>query len=258
MNVPSNPTVSEYFTLSLLDANGNSLGRYQTGKDRTASFGISAVGTYSLKMSYASSGLSPFHDSGEYTLTASLAAGQANGFESESNHSIASADDITLGAAIKAQLSTRDDQDYFKLTATSSGILSVAMDVPTDSSLYEYFTLGLFDAAGNNLGQYQTGKDRTVNFGVATSGTYYLKMSDVSSRFSTYHDSGEYSLTASIAAGSAQGFESESNNSIASADDITLDTAIKAQLATKDDQDYFRLAATAAGILSVVMDVPTN
>jgi len=258
MDVPTNSTVPDYFTLSLLDANGQSAGRYQTGNDKSMSFGVASSGIYYLKMTGASSAFSAQYDSGEYKLTTSLVEVSADGFESESNNSIDAADDITLGAAIKGQLSTKDDQDYFRVTATSAGILSVTMDVPTNRSLVEFFTLGLYDDAGNNLGQYQTGKDLTVNFGVAALGTYYLKMTDASSGFSVSHDSGEYTLTTSFALGASNGFESESNNSIASADAVISGKVINAQLSARSDNDYFRITALSAGVLNVLFESPTN
>jgi subtilisin family serine protease len=168
------------------------------------------------------------------------------------------ADDITLDTAIKAQLATKDDQDYFRLAATAAGILSVVMDVPTNRFLSEYFTLGLYDAAGNNLGQYQTGRDLTVSFGVAAAGTYYLKMTDASSEFFTLHNAGQYALTASLAAGAVEGFESESNSSMALADAVIPGTLVKAQLSTSSDNDYFRITALSVGVLNVSFDSPTN
>jgi hypothetical protein len=52
--------------------------------------------------------------------------------------------------------------------------------------------------------------------------------------------------------------EAEANNTQATANAVTLGTAITGQLATTTDVDYYKVTATSAGTLSVVFDVPTN
>ena len=75
---------------------------------------------------------------------------------------------------------------------------------------------------------------------------------------SSGYNSGQYSITASHVAGSANGSESEANNSIATADAVTLGSAITGQLSATTDVDYYAVAVTAAGTLTLVFDVPTD
>ena len=52
--------------------------------------------------------------------------------------------------------------------------------------------------------------------------------------------------------------ESESNNSPPTANAVTLGSAITGQLSTATDVDYFSVAVTAAGALTLLFDVPTS
>ena len=174
-------------------------------------------------------------------------------YETELNNSSATADTVISGNAVKGQLGTSSDVDYYQITATGAGTLSVALDIPTvQYSFYNYFSLGLYDAAGNSLGEYKTGTDNTYGFGIAAAGTYYLKMSS-----SQEYNSNQYELTPTLTNGPPNGFESEPNNSLATADTITSGNAIKGQLSTSSDLDYYRITATGAGTLSVALDIPT-
>ena len=135
--------------------------------------------------------------------------------EAESNSTTSTANALTLGSAIKGQLSSSSDVDYYKFTASTAGAVSIALDVPTNS-FSDYFSFTLYDSSNNKLGSYSTGKDLTASLGVSTAGTYYIKVDAPS----FYHDAGQYSLTASLAAGSSAGFEAESNSTTSTTDSL--------------------------------------
>ncbi len=158
--------------------------------------------------------------------------------EQESNNSRSTANSITLGTAVFGNLSLFTDVDYYAVTVGSSGMLSVAFDVPTNSSYSDYFKLGLYDSGGTLLSMFSTGVDRAYTAGVAAAGTYYIGVTGNDYLSGYYFNSGQYSLTASIVAGSANGAESEPNNTISTADAMTLGTAITGQLSSYTDTDY--------------------
>ena len=56
----------------------------------------------------------------------------------------------------------------------------------------------------------------------------------------------------------AQLVETESNNSLGSADELVAGTAIKGQLFNASDIDYFSIAATGAGTISINFDPTVN
>ena len=72
---------------------------------------------------------------------------------------------------------------------------------------------------------------------------YYLSV-DVPSY---YYNGSSYSVTANLVAGSVEGFESESNDTFATADTLALGTAITGQLSSSTDIDAYKLTVSAAG-----------
>jgi hypothetical protein len=97
------------------------------------------------------------------------------------------------------------------------------------------------DSSGNVLGSQDVGDDTKFSAGVTSAGTYYVAVDAYQSTYSTYYDSGEYSLTASITSGSTANIETESNNTRSTADALVSGSAIKGQLHSETDIDYYSL-----------------
>ena len=172
--------------------------------------------------------------------------------EVENNNSLASANSLELGQAVQGSLASRNDRDFYRLSATSSGTLTVSLDVPSTWGFFDAFRLSLFDSAGTLLNTYATGQDASFYLGLPAAGSYFLAVqSDL------MHLSGNYSLSASLQAGLG-GIESESNDTLASADALTLGSARRGQLSSRKDKDFFSLTATQAGVLSLAFDAPTE
>ena len=175
--------------------------------------------------------------------------------ESEPNNSRATANVVALNASVTGSLSTYADIDYYSVAATAAGTLSVIFDVPTNSSFSDYFKLSLYDGNGTLLSSFTTGMDKTYSVGVAAAGSYYIGVTSAG-QFS--YDSGQYSLTVSNVAGSTNGAESEANDTRATADTLTLGTAITGQLGSTSDVDYYALSISAVGNISLTLQTPTN
>lgn len=93
--------------------------------------------------------------------------------------------------------------------------------------MLNYFELGLYDSNGTLQSLFTTGADKTYTVGAPAAGTYYVGVSAVDSY---YHNSGQYSLTVAHAEGSAGGFETEANDTAATADAVALGSAITGQI----------------------------
>ena len=157
---------------------------------------------------------------------------------------------MTLGSAIKGQLSSSSDVDYYKFTASSAGAVSIALDVPANSSL-DYFSFTLYDSSNNELGTYSTGRDLTASLGVSTAGTYYIKVAVPS----YYHDAGQYSLTASLASTSELNREKEPNDVYPNI--LSSGLPISGNLSDANDIDTFSIATTGPGGLTIAFESPT-
>ena len=123
--------------------------------------------------SYRTSFGSVYHDSGEYALTATTTTGSTSGAETEDNNSQSNADSITSGVAIKGQLSSSTDKDYYKITTSGAGKIAVTFDAPTNTYT-DYFKLKLTDSSGTVLAAQETGKDTSFSAGVGSAGNYYV------------------------------------------------------------------------------------
>jgi len=248
LDVPTKSPNTPYFLLGLFDSTGTLLSQFTTGGDKTYTVGAPKSGTYYIGVTSDT-----YYSGGQYSIKASNTSGSANNYEAESNDSTATATQVILGKAITGQLSSYNDVDYYKVSATSAGSLTVVLDVPTKSPNAGYFLLGLFDSAGILLSQFSTGADKTYTVGAPVSGTYYVGVT----RY-YYYSSDQYRITVSNTAGSAHRYESESNDTTATATAAALGEGITGQLSSYSDVDYYKVTATSAGSLTVVFDVPTK
>ena len=73
-----------------------------------------------------------------------------------------------------------------------------------------------------------------------------------------FHDTGEYSLTGTTATGSTSGIETEANSTRANADAVSSGSPISGQLSSSSDIDYYAIAASEAGTISVNFDSPKS
>ena len=247
-DVPTSSTYSDYFELGVYNNAGTLLSLYATGTDKTYTIGAPSSGNYFIGVSS-----SYFYSASQYSITVSNTTATANSFESESNNSTETADVLTLGGTMKGQLSTTSDVDCYSVTTTTAGTLSVVFDVPTNNAYSDYFDLGLYNSAGTLLSLFTTGTDKTYTVGAPTVGTYYV---GVASNY--YYNSGQYSITVSNTAATSDAYEAESNNTLSTANTMALGTAISGQLASNADNDYFKIEANQASVITVTFDAPTN
>jgi Ca2+-binding RTX toxin-like protein len=247
LDVPTNSTFSDYFGLSFYNTSGALQNSYTTGVDGTYRFSASAAGTYYLLMNapgYSYSG-------GSYSLTATHAAGSVAGYETESNDSGATANQLSSGSSMSGQLSSSSDLDWYKLTVAAPGVITVALDVPTNSTFSDYFGLSFYNTSGALLGRYGTGIDRTFQFSASQVGTYYFRVDAPG----YYFNNGSYSLTATSGA-SSNDQELEPNDDDANV--IASGRQVRGQLSTIDDIDWFVLASEGTGDLQIAFDAPTD
>ena len=96
--------------------------------------------------------------------------------EVESNDSRQLANALGLNESVVGRLAVATDIDYFRVTLGSSGVLSLNLDVPSDSSL-AYFKLALVSATGGMLAQFTTGRDSVFRTPVQAAGDYFVAIS---------------------------------------------------------------------------------
>jgi hypothetical protein len=157
-----------------------------------------------------------------------------------------------MGQAITGQLSSSSDFDVFKFDVAQASTLRLSFDAPTNSSYNDYFTSAVLDAAGNTLSSHRGGSDITFSTALNAAGTYYIQITD-----STFHDSGQYSITASLTSGTS-GVETETNDSIGTANVMRSGESTKGQIRSNSDTDYYKISTNGASTISIDFDSPTN
>ena len=164
------------------------------------------------------------------------------------------------GSAIKGQLHSKTDIDYYSLAATSAGSISIDFDPTVNSSYSEYYTVSLMDSSGNVLGSQDVGKDTKFSAGVSSAGTYYVAVDAYQSNWgSTYHDGGEYNLKVTTGSHGGNGFsEVEDNGEFNSANSIIFDNAIKGSTASRTDNDFYYFSNATKEQVTVKFDPGTT
>jgi hypothetical protein len=163
------------YKLGLYSSTGTLLAAFTTGKDQTLQTPATVAGDYyvgvgsSTYYSYESSAVN------QYTLTASSTVGATTGYEVESNDSVATANALALSTPVIGQILTVADVDNYKVTVNGAGLLSLTVDVPTNSSL-DMYKLGLYSSAGSLIAAFTTGKDQIFEASVAAAGDYYVRV----------------------------------------------------------------------------------
>jgi hypothetical protein len=165
--------------------------------------------------------------------------------ERESNNFASNANSLSLGDTAQGSLSSSSDWDFYKVTVPTGGALKLDFLPPTASDKY-YYQIDIFDGGDKLLAENFYGNSGTLSIGVPAAGSYYVAVTS-SSLFS----GGQYALTVSNGVGSASAYESEANDTLATANTIALAHTIKGQLAGSSDADCYRVSAPNSGVLVV-------
>ena len=245
-DAPTSSTYTEYFQVSVVDASGNVIASHETGQDIAFQTAVGAAGSYYVNVDSTNY----YFNSDQYTLTASTSNG-TSGFELEPNDDFANV--VNSGVAIRGQVASTTDTDWFVLNVSQSGALLLDFDAPTSSSYADYFHVWLFDANGNLLASRVTGQDVSFNASAPAAGNYFVAVT----AGDYYHDTGQYALAVTNTA-SALLYESEMNNTNAQADALALGVQIRGQLSSGSDEDRFAINLNSAGTITATFDSPTN
>ncbi len=124
------------------------------------------------------------------------------------------------GTTLSGQTSSSSDDDYYKLVLSAAGTISVAFN-DGDGSAYSDHDVSIVDASGNVLAKESIYEGGTVNAEVGSSGTYYALVNNS-------YDTDDYTIIYTLSS-TTGARETESNNTIATADDITSGAAIAGQ-----------------------------
>jgi hypothetical protein len=167
--------------------------------------------------------------------------------EVEYNNTFATANYINVNTNSTANLQSSNDVDYFKFNLPVAG--KVALNFKHDLVDSGVWDVRIVDI-NNNERQYFTSKNTDIN-GLGgnlrlPAGTYYVKV-NVSSY---YYNNTDYSFNVNYTA-EGSSFEKEFNNSLTSANTISLNTSYTGNMQNNSDVDYYKFTLSSAGKVSL-------
>ncbi len=164
--------------------------------------------------------------------------------------SIATATPVYFGDTYYGSITDWNEKDMYQFTLNSSGKVGINL------TAYIYAThYYLYDANGNEIWSscWQYWNDNTQMYRkndilYLTKGTYYFAVV-------RYNGTGEYNfnLTFSSSKESFTDLQGGSNNSIATADVLALDTVYRGQLAINDERDLYKFTLPTSGRVTLAL-----
>ena len=212
----------------------------------TGKIGVS-VGTYYIQIVGSS-----FYAQSDYTLTVNFTA--VSGWETENNNSMDTANLIQLNKSVRGALSWNNDVDWYKFTTTQNGYFNVSFEYTVLSADVSDCKIYLYDASGelciDGTDYYYSVASKssivTFNYGIPV-GTYYIKISK-----DDHYSHNEYSLTVNFTA--ANNWETENNNSIELADELSLQQLVYGTLAVDEDEDWYKFTISTTCDIGVAFN----
>ncbi len=145
---------------------------------------------------------------------------------------------LTLGTAYSSSLAATGTFEMFRVYATSTGTLEVVLDGPADADFDLYVKRGTEPTTTSYDARPYTGSsDETASLTVTSAGWYYIMiLSDAGS--------GSFSIVARLTTSGVT--------------ELTLGTAYSSSLSATGDSRMFKVYATDAGSLEVVLNGPAD
>ena len=177
--------------------------------------------------------------------------------DKEENNTIAKAQKMTLGETIDGAITEIGDIDCYTFTISSSGRVTLNM-----TSYMPYYTLHIYDTEGTEL-WYSENNEWNSDVGFRKdkytidleTGTYYFKVTGYYSAYwigsSSFASTGTYSVQTAFT--NANATETESNNSIAKADYVSLGNTVVGLIGVNDRYDFHAFSINKSGRVTLNM-----
>ena len=170
--------------------------------------------------------------------------------ESESNNTVATANTISVNTTISGNLSSSSDVDWYKFTISNNGYIDIEFNHTLLSSGSNYWTITLYDETGVNTVDGSDSYFRVVGnangksnrFGLS-SGTYYVKISPYS------HSGNDYNFIVNYT--SSSDWETEKNNSMETADSISVNKTYNGSISSGGDVDWYKFTISNNGYIDI-------
>ena len=183
-----------------------------------------------------------------FTLTFTSANESFTETENGTNNSLSTANNITLNTNYNGQIATNDSVDFYKFTINSSGRLYIN----AIAQLYR-ITYRIYNNVGDEVWcQWRVEANDTTGQSIISDsvdllkGTYYFCIEQ-------YSGTGNFNFTLTFTSANESFTETENgtNNSLSTANNITLNTNYNGQIATNDSVDFYKFTINSSGRLYI-------
>lgn len=178
--------------------------------------------------------------------------------ETEENGTVGTANALAVNTPIQGNSGSMSDKDFFKLELTEAGKLDFNFTITeavTEYTNQTRWTLRLYDENGAVMRTHSIIGTKII-YNLAglglNAGTYYLSLTPSDSSY--YFTDQTYTLTAKF--DTETEYESEYNDTLATADTMTLDTPIGGSTPGTDLVDYYKLVLDEDAALDVTFSIP--
>ena len=255
---PVNPNIAPGLTQQL-----TATGTYSDGSTANITTLVTWTSNTPSVATVNGSGLATGVTTGTSAFTASMGiiAGStvpALNNEVESNNTPATANTLTPTVTLTGQLLSNVDLDYYKVTATGSGAISVAFAATSSFSNVGGWSVSILDSASTVLASVNCNTcAQTINAGITTAGTYYVLVQAPTGTSLANNSTQNYTLNLSLS-NKTNTVEVEPNNSPATANTLTPAITMTGQLLSNADLDYYKVTAAGPGTISVAITATSS
>ncbi len=171
--------------------------------------------------------------------------------EAEKNDSMSSATAIEVNESTQGSLDSKNDEDWYAVTLPKKGYLSLHFKHPVIASTEYYWLIYMYQSDGvtpiygeDTCWVVYGNEDRIVPQIGLEAGTYYIKIAPYSNySVLTYTLVAEYE--------ESDVWETEINNTVSKASEITANQDYYGTICTKYDVDYYAVTLSERGYISV-------
>ena len=177
------------------------------------------------------------------------------GWEKESNDTMALATDLTAGKTLHGSINSKKDVDYYRYVATGSGYFNFKF-TNADGGNNQYWKLSVYDEKKKLLQTVETEDDlqiSTAKLSFRKGKEIYLK---VERNINDYACGHEYTVT--VNQYKADNWEQESNDSFATATTVKKNKTCSANNYAVKDKDYFVYKAAKKGKVTIQVSLPDS
>ncbi len=209
--------------------------------------GLTQATAYNWRVRANCSGGSSNYVAASFTTTAPPVSGCVAAFEPNETQATAAA--ITNGSTNSAAIGTATDNDYFRITTTSTSNIVYNLVGPAGVD----YDVTITNSAGTQIGS-GTGSTATETISLTNqaAGTYYIRVYGYNGANSTTCYTIKATATA-VSTGCASALDNSTNGTIAGAATIPFNTNVNGLINPTGDVDHYKFVITTGGSITVTL-----